>query len=314
MNKTTPSMKQIEQRFVAWAQAQPDIRAAMVVGSRARTDHPADEWSDMDIVVITTHPERLLGSSDWLKNIGDFWLTFLEQTPTGDDMERRVLFEGGLDVDFAITPYSRIRQAARFLPILRRFPVLFRLLPKGMAQQIREDVAEAATVFGRGARVLVDKDGLAAKLPLVLAEAQPYRPPTQREFLNAVNDFWYHTVWGTKKLRRGELWVGKSTCDNYLKWLLLRMMEWHARATKGPDYDTWQLGRFLEEWADPRALAGLRDAFAHYDEEDVRRALPATMDLFRWLAIETADRLGYPYPSAADERVTEWVKTCLEGR
>jgi aminoglycoside 6-adenylyltransferase len=314
MSSAKPSMEHLEQRFVAWAQTQPDIRAAFVVGSRARTDHPADEWSDLDISVITTKPERYLASTDWLKNIGDYWLTFLEPTATGSGMERRVLFEGALDVDFAIAPCARVKQAARFLPLLRRFPVLFRLLPKGMAQRIREDVAEAAEVLGHGVRVIVDKDRLAAKLPLVFAEAQPYRPPTQRDFLNAVNDFWYHTVWGTKKLRRGELWVAKSSCDSYLKRLLLRMMEWHARATKGPDYDTWQLGRFLEEWADHRALAGLRDAFAHYDEEDVRRALLATMDLFRWLAIETAERLGYPYPSVADERVTEWVKAYLEGR
>ena len=55
-----PSMEQLEQRFAAWAQTQPDIRAAFVVGSRARTDHPADQWSDLDIMVVTTRPERLL--------------------------------------------------------------------------------------------------------------------------------------------------------------------------------------------------------------------------------------------------------------
>jgi len=311
MNKHTPSMELIEQRFAAWAQTQPDIRAAMVVGSRARTDHPADEWSDLDITVITTRPERLLGSADWLKNIGEYWLTFLEPTSTGGETERRVLFEGALDVDFAIVPHARIGLAVRLVPLLRRFPALRRLLPKGVSQRIREDIAATADAYLRGVRVIVDKDGLAAKLPLIFAEAQLYRPPVQREFLNAVNDFWHHAVLTAKKLRRGELWWAKSCCDAYLKRLLLRMMEWHARATKGPDYDTWQLGRFLEEWADPRALAGLRDAFAHYDEEDIRRALLATMNLFHWLAVETAERLGHPYPTAADERVTEWVKTCL---
>jgi aminoglycoside 6-adenylyltransferase len=314
MNKTTPSMEQIEQRFAAWAQTQPDIRVAVVVGSRARTDHPADQWSDLDIMVLTARPERLLGSSDWLKNIGDYWLTLLEPTPTGGRMERRVLFEGVLDVDFAVIPYGRVRQAARFLPVLRRFPLLFRLLPKGMAQRIREDLADAANIFGRGLRVLVDKEGLAARLPLVFAEARPYRPPTQREFLNAANDFWYHAVWTAKKLRRGELWWAKLCVDGHMGQLLLQMIEWHAHATKGADYDTWQMGRFLEEWADPRVLAGLRTAFAHYDEEDIWRALLASMDLFRWLAIETAERLGHPYPTAADERVTEWVKTCLADR
>jgi hypothetical protein len=33
------------------------------------------------------------------------------------------------------------------------------------------------------------------------------------------------------------------------------------------------------------------------------------MDLFRWVAIETASRLGYPYPMPADEYSTGLVKT-----
>jgi aminoglycoside 6-adenylyltransferase len=92
------------------------------------------------------------------------------------------------------------------------------------------------------------------------------------------------------------------------------MMEWHARATDGWTYDTWHGGRFLEEWADPKVLEGLRGAFAHFDEDDIKRALLATMDMFRWIAIETAEKLDYPYPTNADRRVTEWVKTCLSER
>jgi aminoglycoside 6-adenylyltransferase len=170
-----------------------------------------------------------------------------------------------------------------------------------------------ADISRRGARVLLDKNGWAAYLLPTAVEAPSPRPPSPDEFLNAVNDFWYHAVWTTKKFRRGELWVARSCCDSYMKWLLLRMMEWHARATHGWDYDTWHGGRFVERWADPRAVTGLRTAFAHYDEADVARALRATMDLFRWLAVETADRLGYPYPATADERTTELVGTLLAG-
>jgi len=90
-----------------------------------------------------------------------------------------------------------------------------------------------------------------------------------------------HAVWATKKLRRGELFIAKSCCDNTMKRLLRQMIEWHARATHGWDYDTWYDGRFLHQWADPRTAAGLREADAHYDADDVRRALFATTDLFR---------------------------------
>lgn len=168
--------------------------------------------------------------------------------------------------------------------------------------------SDIADTLRRGVRILLDKDGLVAQLQLSAAEPQPPQPPTQSDFLEVVNDFWYHTVWTAKHLRRGELWWAKSGCDGHLKGLLRRMMEWHARATKGQNYDTWLRGRFLEEWVDPRALKELRKAFAHYDENDIWHALFVTMDLFRWLAIETAERLGYSYPKFGDERATELVK------
>jgi aminoglycoside 6-adenylyltransferase len=91
------------------------------------------------------------------------------------------------------------------------------------------------------------------------------------------------------------------------------MMEWHARAMKGQDYDTWMRGRFLEEWADPRALEELPETFAHYDKDDVWHALFATMDLFRWLSVETAERLGYSYPIFGVERATELAKGLFSG-
>jgi aminoglycoside 6-adenylyltransferase len=309
MNEPQAAMTQLEERFVAWARTRPDIRAAIVVGSWARTDHPADEWSDLDIAFSAADPQRYLSTADWLKDIGKPWLAYLDR----DGVVHHVLFEGGLDAGFAVLPNSGIRQAVRFLPTLRRFPILLRVLPGRLGDQIRQDVASSADYYRRGVRVILDKDGLAAKfLSHFPADSQPHPQPTQPEFRDIVAEFWFRAVWTAKHLRRGELWWAKTEgCDGQMKSMLLRVLEWHAGATHGWDYDTWEGGRFLEEWADPRAVAGLRDVFAHYDENDIWRALLATMELFRWLAIETAERLGYPYPTPADERATQWIKTCL---
>ena len=157
-------------------------------------------------------------------------------------------------------------------------------------------------------------DGFSERLQGIQVEPPPYRPPAESEFLNLVNDFWYHTVWTGKHLRRGELWWAKSCCDNYLKNLLRQMMEWHTRAAKGEDVDTWMRGRFLEEWADPRAVDSLPAVFAHYHQEDVWRALTETMELFRWLSIETADLLGYSYPTFGAERAAELTQALFSGR
>lgn len=291
MKHVSAAYEQLIERFVRWAQSEANIRAAVVIGSRARVDHPADEWSDLDVIILANDPEPYWSTADWLHNVGDPQLTFFEPTPDGGGFERRVLFEGGLDVDFAPVPVAEFRQ------------MLDTELPPDLVDIIQ-----------RGIRILLDKDNLAERLAAV--EIEPVVPPpsTEPEFLNVVHDFWYHTVWTAKHLRRGELWWAKSCCDSYLKHLLRRMLEWHVRASRGPNTDTWMRGRFLEEWADPRAVAALPAIFAHYEMEDVWRALLATMELFRWLGVETAELLGYAYPASGAERAAELVREFYSGK
>ena len=99
----------------------------------------------------------------------------------------------------------------------------------------------------------------------------------------------------------------KSCLDGYMKRLMLRMIEYHARAKHGWDYDTWFDGRFFDTWADQQVKEGIRTTFAHYDETDIARALMASMELFRTTARETADLLCFPYPQQEDQHATSWV-------
>ena len=62
-NKTA-TMQQLENRVVTWAESQPSIRAILVVGSRARRDFPADEWSDLDLMIFATDFEGYLVNDD----------------------------------------------------------------------------------------------------------------------------------------------------------------------------------------------------------------------------------------------------------
>jgi aminoglycoside 6-adenylyltransferase len=298
MDQSAPTYENLIRRFTAWAIHEQEIRLAIVIGSRARVDHPADEWADLDILVITKNPEHLLTTTDWIPNIGAPLLTFTEPTADGGDQERRVLFEGGLDVDFAIIPDEKVQMLLKY------------------SHERPELAYGLKNTVGRGMRVLLDKDGRMDQLNELMDsfEWPPPSAPAQEIFLQSVNDFWYHTVWTAKHLRRGELWWAKSCCDNRLKQLLLQMLEWHAQASKGVNSDTWFRGRFLEQWADPRALEQLRKAFAHYDAEDVWQALFATMDLYRWLSNETAERFGYAYPTTGEGYATEFVKKLFAGK
>lgn len=290
MMDVSAGYEEILARFREWATARDDLRAAFVLGSRARRDHPADEWSDLDLLLLTTDPGLYLDDTGWLAALGTPWLTMLERQAVGDGQERRVVFAGGLDVDFIPVPVEAARIFAE-----RGWP------------------PEIEMVFRRGVHTVLDKDGLAALLTTVPASMPAAPVPSEREFTELLNDLWYHVVWTTKKLRRGELWTALECLDGYLQWRLLALIRWHARATHGPDYETWHAGRFIESWADPRAAAGLREVFARYDAQDVARALLALLALTHTLGTETAARLGYAYPAEGEAASTAWVREALAG-
>lgn len=308
-------MKQLEERFVAWANPRQDIRAAIVIGSRARVQRPADEWSDLDIVFFTANPEYYLSKTDWLESIGNPLLTFVQNTPTGGQRERRVLFDTGLDVDFTIVSNAEAKSLVRFLRLHNRFPQLLQLLPKAKSRETVQEIKDFSGIIHRGMRVLIDKDGIAVHLPLLNNDSFCSVPPkpSQTEFLAVLSEFWYLAVLMTKKLRRGELWTASRIGNCSMKQLLLQMLEWHARATNNWNYDTWHSGSFVEHWADPRAVSALSNVFAHYDKQDIRNSLSATLDTFQWLAIETAEQLRFPYPTVADQRVNGLLTTYVSG-
>lgn len=270
------------ERIEVWAESTDDVIAAAVVGSRARVERPSDQWSDLDVVLFVTDPRPYLSLACWLDEFGRVLITFTESTAVGDAQERRVLFDGWLDVDFAVLPAELLEEWHEGAP--------------------PEDIC---AVLRRGIRVLVDKDGL-AEICAHLPPPPPIRPPSQEAFVELQNDFWYHVVWSAKHLRRGELWWAKSAIDGHLKDRLRVMLEWHARAAGKAD--TWMAGRFLESWADPRAIAQLGQAFGRYEASDLWRALQNTAELFAWLARETAERLALNKAAVTEGEIVNWLR------
>jgi aminoglycoside 6-adenylyltransferase len=285
---------QLEANAVAWAQGEPGIRAVVLVGSRARLDHPAGPCSDLDLVLFTGQPFVYATDPGWLDRIGETWLAVSSTTGRGDP-EWQVLFAGGLKADFVLSAIPQsLRAEASLAEILAASPYGF--------------------VFARGLRVLVDKTGqgggLAAQGPASTAAL-----PTQLEFEAEIKRFWLDAARTASILLRGEIWRAKQLCDHDLKQRLLRMLEWQARAIHDPQVDTWHDGRWLQEWADPQALAALADTFAGYESHSIWQALWATSRLFTRLAEETAGRLGFDPYKETEQYTIRWItelRKCAE--
>ncbi|GAA0415929.1 aminoglycoside 6-adenylyltransferase [Streptomyces luteireticuli] len=260
-------------RVLGWARSRPDIRAVLRTGSRARRDGTADAFSDHDIELYTTDPDRYAQSGEWVAALGPVLVSVGLEGPW-DNPARLVFFEDGIKADFQVVPVARLLE---------------------MTADGLDDLHE------RGYEVLLDHDGTAARLPAATG-TPPAALPDAGEFHDLCAEFWFEAAHLPRCLARGELWVAKSR-DWTTKELLQSMVEWHALTYHGAGHDVWYGGTRMREWAAPGVWERLPATFGGFTAEDILRGARATADLFAELAGEVAAAHGFPYPDRAERAV-----------
>ena len=268
----------IKAKILEYANKDEDIKAIVAIGSSTRKEITADEFSDLDLFVVTNDPEKWY-SGEYPELLGNVSISFIEPT-LGGGKERRCIYDEDRDVDMII------------------------LTPEQFETAIKEGVAE--WVMNRGYDVLYDAMSFTDLLKTYIKPGSSEPDINEAEFLNVVNDFYFHNIWACKKLKRGELWSAKTCVDSYLKNYLLRMIELYRYKTAG--VDVWHAGRFIEKWAGEEILEELKKCFAHYEKEDVMKALLATSRLFEKVTRGLANAEGFAYPEKACECAKAYLK------
>lgn len=65
------------------------IKAVIIIGSAARNNYVADEYSDLDLIIATEEPDEWL-YGDYPKRFGNIKISFVEDT-LGGAKERRII-------------------------------------------------------------------------------------------------------------------------------------------------------------------------------------------------------------------------------
>lgn len=262
------------EKITAFAKEDSDVQAMVVFGSRARTEKPADEFSDYDIIFFVDNVEKFVKTDGWLSSIAPYFISFTEYTAV-QDYERRFFFDNAMDMDFI---FYNAADAVKITEteIIRSW-------------------------FSRGYRVIVDKIGYAEIAAKAMAQTLPASELMEDEFSNLVQTFWFHAIWSQKKLLRGEIWAAKNCIDGYMKTLLRQMWEFKQVT------DNWHDGRFLDERLPEALKLRLNDAYGTYSRESLEQALLVTMDLFSDAAQETAKARGFKYATLTEKYAGEQV-------
>lgn len=270
-----------QEQVVEWANGRSDIQAVLLVGSLARETYPADEWSDVDLILFADDIEVFVRQDGWLADFGEVVVPVFERHQCGD-IEWLVLFADGLQADFYFTRGGVVDLSAVI------------------------DRASYKPVIQRGAKLLYLRAGLDFEVPTAVLQSAPQ--PDETEFVALVNGLLMNGHKMAKFVQRGDIVRAKLVLETQIRSALLTLIAWHAQAQFGAEIDTWYNGHFLSEWADFRVLAALPNTYGNYSVDETWRSLFGTLILFRWLGEETAVSWDYTFPTEAAAQVLAWIR------
>jgi aminoglycoside 6-adenylyltransferase len=124
-----------------------------------------------------------------------------------------------------------------------------------------------------------------------------------------IQEFWNDAAYTAKNLWRDNLIAAKYNLDVIMKFHVLRQfLEWQMEIEHNWSVRPGAYGKGLKKWINPELWAEFERTYVGAGIEENWDALFKTINLFRKVASEVGDHLGYVYPNDLDRRMMAYLR------
>lgn len=265
-----------------WAESNDNVRVLVLTSSRSgKTDASIDQFSDYDVVVYVNSLDNFQ-NDDWLTFFGNVlakWPLKPESKFGENWITRLVIFENRTRIDFQITTETNTPPFD----------------------------------YDLGYSVIIDKDGFTKDFPEPTKTKHLIKKPTEREFSEMVNAFFWDATYIPKYLYRGDLFYSTYMLDVDLRFSHLeKMIEWYIGCQNDWKVNTNVHGRLFPKYLDKNTWKNIEETFAGADKEEVWKAFFKLVEVFTTLAKIVAENCGYRYPEDQEKKMMNYFKKSKE--
>jgi len=258
----------------------------ILTSTRAVPNGAVDILSDYDIILVLSDVRPFFESRDWLAAFGPVLVLYRDPLVSNQghlDSGYVIQFENDLKIDFSLWSVEIMQQVAAD----PRLP----------------------DEFDAGYRVLLDKDHLTDTLKPPTYRAYIPTPPTEAKYRESIEIALLDATYVAKFLWRDDMMAAKFMLDNYMKDEHLRpMLEWHYEIDHHWSVKPDLYGRGMKKWLRPDLWTELEGTYSGAGVEETWGALFKTIALYRKVAIEVGNHLGFTYPEEMERRTMAYIQ------
>jgi aminoglycoside 6-adenylyltransferase len=263
------------------------IRAVLLNGSRADSKQTPDELQDFDIMYVVRQMDSFLSSHDWTSIFGE---KLIWQMP--DEMEvfngeekpsaafhYLMLFNDGNRIDLTLFPEEKMD--TDFIP-------------------------DSLTV------VWLDKDNLFEHTEPANDRDYRIKKPSEKEFRDACNEFWWVSAYIAKGLRRHDIIYAKIIMEGPVRKMLLKMTEWYIGINTEFSVSPGLHGKFIKQYLSEDEYFMWLKTYADANSKNIWNALFQMTAIFKTFARSTAEKLNFTYSIPEQENMISYLRTQYE--
>jgi aminoglycoside 6-adenylyltransferase len=275
------SSEEIKKIILDRAESDELVRAVLLIGSRANPKITPDRFQDFDIVYLVTEMESFVSGHHWIDIFGDRLIMqlpdemILGNEKKGPAFHYLMLFEDGNRIDLTLFPVDKINGG--------NFP-------------------------GSQTVVLLDKDGLFSDLPKTSDKDYLIQQPTQKEFSDCCNEFWWVCTYVAKGLCREEITYAKEMLEVPVRKMFFSMMEWCIGMENNFSVSFGKSGRHMKNYFLPERYEQILLTYPDHKPENIWNSLFLMAELFAEFAGKIARGFHFSYNNDEQHNVRDYLK------
>lgn len=262
------------------AKTNNSIRAVLLNGSRANPNAIKDKFQDFDVTYIVTDLETFTKDHSWINIFGERLILQLPGEMIIGKKDKHsftylMLFEDGNRIDLTLFPFNKLQT------------------------EYKQDSLSI---------VLFDRENLFVKMPPSSDADYLIKRPTEKEFTDCCNEFWWVSTYVAKGIWRNEIIYAKKMLEIPVREMFLKIIEWYIGVETGFTVSFGKAGRNIKHYVNPDLYNKILSTYPNSEINNIWNSLFTMAELFSELADKIAQAFNFTYNKNEERNVTNYLK------
>lgn len=270
-----------ETKILTLAKQDERIRAVILNGSRANSLVAPDEYQDYDVLFMVSDIESIKKDNTIYKTFGqpaiqqlpDDMLLGSEKGVTPISYTYLMIYENGSRLDLTLYPIDKLDEYKR----------------------------DSLSI------VWLDKDDLFKDMPKASDIDYHVQRPTQREFTEVCNEFWWCATNVAKGLVREERVYAKDMMETVVRPMFLQLLEWKVGSEHNFSVSIGKSGKYIKQYLSTKAYNKVLRTYSNANVQNTWEAFNTMTTYFYELQLKLGKRLALDVNTKEAENTLKYI-------